>query len=102
MSRSRIARISGERLSLTAAGVMGGLLMVAGLAFVGIAVWPRDTWSAQDLATLRSLRLSSLASVPADPSNMVADSPRAAVFGQALFFDTRFSANEKVSCATCH
>src|SRR4051812_25361895 len=102
MSRSRLARASRERLSLRMAGVLGGLLMLAGLVFVGIALWPREVWSAQELATLRSLRLSSLPPVPADASNAVADNPRAAAFGQALFFDTRFSANGKVSCASCH
>jgi cytochrome c peroxidase len=40
--------------------------------------------------------------VPADPSNAVANDARAAVLGQALFFDTRFSANGQVACATCH
>ena len=39
---------------------------------------------------------------PADPSNTVADDPRAAALGQALFLDTRFSANGQVSCGTCH
>jgi cytochrome c peroxidase len=37
-----------------------------------------------------------------DPSNSVADDPRAAQLGQTLFFDSRFSANGEVSCATCH
>jgi cytochrome c peroxidase len=32
----------------------------------------------------------------------VADDPRAAEFGRTLFFDTRLSADGKVSCATCH
>lgn len=39
---------------------------------------------------------------PADPTNLVADSPEAAELGQRLFFETRLSANGKVSCATCH
>ena len=41
-------------------------------------------------------------SPPPDPTDRVADDPRAARFGQYLFFDTAFSANGKVSCATCH
>ncbi|MCL4211634.1 MAG: hypothetical protein KJZ68_13350, partial [Phycisphaerales bacterium] len=40
--------------------------------------------------------------IPPDPTNRFADDPRAAHFGQYLFFDTRFSANGQVSCATCH
>lgn len=51
---------------------------------------------------LRSLWIGSLPPLPADPTNAVADDPRAAKLGQALFFDTRFSANGGVSCATCH
>jgi len=40
--------------------------------------------------------------LPPDPTNRVADSRRAAALGQFLFFDERFSANGKVSCASCH
>ena len=39
---------------------------------------------------------------PADPTNSWSDDPRAALFGQALFFDGGLSANGKVSCASCH
>jgi cytochrome c peroxidase len=59
-------------------------------------------WSAAERTVLRSLTLASLAPLPADPSNRVADDTGAARLGQALFFDTRLSANGKVSCATCH
>jgi cytochrome c peroxidase len=37
-----------------------------------------------------------------DPTNRFADDPRAAHFGQFLFFEKSFSANGAVSCATCH
>jgi cytochrome c peroxidase len=39
---------------------------------------------------------------PASPTNARADDERAAEFGRRLFFDTRFSSNGAVSCATCH
>jgi len=39
---------------------------------------------------------------PPDPSNRWADDPAAARFGQYLFFDTRLSDRNDVSCATCH
>ena len=39
---------------------------------------------------------------PPDPTNRVADDPRAAQFGAALFLDPGLSANGAVSCATCH
>src|SRR5688572_32856673 len=53
-------------------------------------------------AELKRLFQHSLAAAPASPTNRVADDPNAARFGQALFFETRFSANGKVSCSTCH
>jgi cytochrome c peroxidase len=59
-------------------------------------------WSEDELATLKNLWIGSLPSLPADPSNQYADNPDAAAFGQKLFFDTRFSSNSKVACATCH
>jgi cytochrome c peroxidase len=40
--------------------------------------------------------------LPPDPSNRVADDPRAAALGRALFFDARLSGNGRVACATCH
>ncbi|MCC6407812.1 MAG: c-type cytochrome [Planctomycetes bacterium] len=39
---------------------------------------------------------------PADPTNRVADDPRAAKLGQRLFFEKRWSKNGEISCATCH
>ncbi len=49
-----------------------------------------------------SLSLSTLGAPPPDPSNAVADNQNAANLGHALFFDTRLSANDQVSCASCH
>ena len=59
-------------------------------------------WTELDLMVLQRLSLDSLPELPPDPSNAVADNPRAATFGHKLFFDTRLSANGSVSCATCH
>jgi cytochrome c peroxidase len=74
---------------------------------VSLAWWHRGavephTWDAQELAMLRSLLLDSLPPLPSEPSNAVADDPRAAAFGHRLFFDPRASANGAISCATCH
>jgi cytochrome c peroxidase len=55
-----------------------------------------------EIEALRSLWLGSLPDLPDDPSNRVADDPAAAALGEAMFADTRFSANGEVSCATCH
>lgn len=59
-------------------------------------------WTEDETRLVLSLGLSRLPRLPADPSNAVADNPDAATLGKALFFDTRFSANNKVSCGTCH
>ncbi|MEZ6013958.1 MAG: cytochrome c peroxidase [Planctomycetota bacterium] len=47
-------------------------------------------------------RVSPLPPPPPDPTNRVADDPDAARYGQALFFDPRFSRDGTVACATCH
>jgi cytochrome c peroxidase len=61
-----------------------------------------DPWSAAQLAELRSLSIAELEPVPVDPTNRVADDPRAVRLGERLFFDTSLSSNGKVSCGTCH
>lgn len=61
-----------------------------------------EPWSNDDIVTLKSLWIDSLPTLPADPSNAVADNPAAAIMGNRLFFDTRLSADGNVSCATCH
>ena len=73
------------------------------LLTVVVAAAPRgDQWTTEDVALLRSMSLRELGPAPADPTNRVADDPRAAAFGRQLFFDARLSANGQVSCATCH
>ncbi len=59
-------------------------------------------WSEEELALLQSHWIGSLAELPSDPTNIYADNPAAAEFGEKLFFDTRFSSNGKVACAGCH
>lgn len=54
----------------------------------------------EELDEIRSL--SPIPSPPPNPTNRFADDPNAAVLGQALFFETRLSSNQEVSCATCH
>ena len=72
------------------------------LLVTACSIFAGARWSEDELITLRSLWIGSLPPLPVDPSNKYADDPRAAAFGQKLFFDTRFSSNGKVSCATCH
>lgn len=61
-----------------------------------------QAWSAREIDVLRSLSIGALPPAPANPSNRFADDPAAAALGRSLFSDTRLSANNQVSCATCH
>ena len=74
--------------------------LAATIVSVACARAPR--WTTQEREMLRSLSLSSLEPLRADPSNKYGDDPRAAALGRELFFDTRLSADGRVSCASCH
>jgi cytochrome c peroxidase len=86
-----------------------GALCVAGLCAAGcfgpVHGYVADEgteFTSTDLALIR-LELGSLpATPPPDPSNQYADDRDAAVLGQQLFFDARYSQNGMLSCATCH
>ena len=92
------------------------LLLMAGLALLSTAIlvvgilgsqpvwmhWWSPQWTADERTMLQSLWLGSLKQLPPDPSNQYGDNVLAAQLGQKLFFDTRFSANGQVACATCH
>jgi cytochrome c peroxidase len=83
------------------------VIVIAVLAVASAAWWwsenrPPAAWSEDEVAVLESLWLESLPDLPPDPTNAVADNPTAIEFGQQLFFDTRFSVNGGISCATCH
>jgi cytochrome c peroxidase len=60
-----------------------------------------DTWSAEEVALISSMQLGNAAHTP-DASNAYEGSGDAIALGRALFHDPGFSANGKVSCATCH
>ncbi|HYC01890.1 MAG TPA: cytochrome c peroxidase [Azospirillaceae bacterium] len=61
-----------------------------------------ESWTGPERALIASLSLDKLGPVPPDPSNRVADDPRAAALGKALFFDQRLSGDGTISCASCH
>jgi cytochrome c peroxidase len=91
MTRSRIARV-----------LAGAGLAALAAVTIGTVRQRRATWTAEELATLRSLSLRSLEPLGPDASNRYASDRQAAALGRDLFFDTRLSGNGKVSCATCH
>lgn len=79
--------------------------MLAAAATLVTAVYaktPATRWTAEEVEQIRDLWIGSLEAMPADPTNRYADDPRAAELGRKLFFDTRFSSNGEVACATCH
>jgi cytochrome c peroxidase len=76
------------------------LLLVA--VIVSASAPRAERWTDEEGKQLRSMSLRELAPAPTDPTNRVADDPRAAAFGRRLFFDARLSATGQVSCATCH
>ena len=62
---------------------------------------PAVAFSTKELRELK--KLSPLPSkLPNNPTNKVANDPKAAHFGQFLFYDKRLSSNGEISCATCH
>ena len=88
------------RITAMRAVVVATTLVAATVALTHAATEAR--WSDSERGTLASLSLASLPPLTPDPSNRWSDDSAAASLGQALFFDTRLSANGKVSCASCH
>lgn len=78
------------------------LAAAATLVTAVCAKTPATRWTAEEVEQIRDLWIGSLEAMPADPTNRYADDPRAAELGRKLFFDTRFSSNGEVACATCH
>lgn len=62
----------------------------------------QNKWSSSELAILKSLSLASLEDQKPDPSNRFVGKKDAIDLGRKLFFDTRLSKNNSISCASCH
>jgi cytochrome c peroxidase len=78
-------------------------LGAAALAVLGCALASGTGRPSDDvLRAALELSLETLEPLPGDPSNRWADDERAADLGHRLFFDSRLSADGRVSCATCH
>jgi cytochrome c peroxidase len=83
-------------------------LIITGLIGVGMTLAfkffasTEITFNADERDIIRSMSLKSLPALPNDPSNRVANDPRAAALGRKLFFEKRFSSNGQIACATCH
>lgn len=68
----------------------------------GSSTSDEDTPSSSQLAALTEHFATVPATPPPSPSNAVADDAAAAILGQKLFFESRYSENGQVACATCH
>ncbi len=86
--------------------VQGMLVVVIAVTLAGLWWYTQSraprAWTPAEITLLRSLSITSLPALPADPSNGVADTPQAAELGHRLFFDKRLSVNGQISCASCH
>jgi cytochrome c peroxidase len=100
--QSLIAAAARARTSVSFALMSCALASTLGMSVLSAAHNRAPRWSKTELGTLRSLTLSSLEPLHADPSNRYGDDARAAALGRELFFETRLSGNGKVSCASCH
>jgi cytochrome c peroxidase len=82
--------------------IFAATLVVLLAAIATVTASGRGGWTNAQLEELRSMSLAELEPLPRDPTNRVADDPRAADLGRRLFFDTRLSSNGRVACSTCH
>lgn len=80
-----------------------GLLVVLGFVVGcgrGSAPVDPDALTKEERAALATM--SPLPAVPKDPTNAVADDPKAAALGQMLFFEEDLAGEPGISCRTCH
>lgn len=80
------------------AAMAGAVFAAPGCGTGGLA----ERWTQEERALLATLLLPENPTLPADPTNAVADDPAAAELGQRLFFDRSLSIGGDVSCASCH
>lgn len=78
------------------------LLLFVFLLSISSAYSSDRQWSDLEIAAIQSLWIGNLEQLPTDRSNRVADDERAVSLGRKIFFDTSFSSNGLVACATCH
>lgn len=58
-------------------------------------------WTPNQISVLKQFIFPSKAAEK-DATNRVVDNKSAAILGKSIFFDKRFSSNQKISCASCH
>ena len=95
-----ITSVPKGRFNLTMRLIGSWLLALMLLCGCGAEPLPVESWTEEELGKIRS-RIWDL-SPPDDPTNRVAQDPRAQAFGELLYFSTLLSADQTVSCASCH
>lgn len=93
---------SGSPVWRSRRAVVLGILAASALFWLWLELRPPAPWSEQERALLQTLSLDRLPPLPPDPSNAVADDPRAAELGHYLFYDMRLSGSGQFSCSSCH
>ena len=78
------------------------ILSILFILTIGISALANETWSEKEISTISKLWIGNLGSIPASPTNHVADDARAAELGKELFFDKTLSEDGSVACSTCH
>ncbi|MFO0734237.1 MAG: cytochrome c peroxidase [Labilithrix sp.] len=61
-----------------------------------------DGFTEDQMDLIRGMKIDESFAPPPDPTNAVADHPKAVELGKLLFNDTKLSPSGKVSCGTCH
>ena len=79
-----------------------GLVVVVAVSITSVIGKQSVAWTADEIKLIQSLSLRALAPLAQDPSNKYAQDEQAAKLGKRLFFDTRFSKDGTIACATCH
>lgn len=82
--------------------VFAAICILFCILFSQVAVSSPAEWTNSELRIIESLSITRLQPLPLSPSNRYADNKLAQTLGKQLFFDTRFSRNERLSCASCH
>jgi len=82
--------------------VVTAIVLVLMLTMASVASSRGVRWTTEQVHELSMLTLSALEPLPPDPTNRVADDPRAVDLGRRLFFDPRLSSTGIVSCGSCH
>jgi cytochrome c peroxidase len=80
--------------------VLSVLALVVGATLMGSLA--ATVWSEAEVKQINAIWLGNLEPLNANPTNRYADNTDAARFGQRLFFDPGLSANQEVSCSSCH